>query len=201
MRDFDYVIHAATAVRADLISQNPLDMLDTITLGTRHVLDMAVQCNVKRVLLTSSGAVYGRQPCDISAMGEDYLGALDVADPLSVYGHGKRIAELLCRIYKQQYGIEIVIARCFAFVGPYLDLGIHFAIGNFIRDGLRGDPIKVSGDGTAVRSYLYAADLAIWLWTLLLKATSGQVYNVSGLMQGIAFAILLTKWRVAWITP
>jgi dTDP-glucose 4,6-dehydratase len=174
---FGHVIHAATGASAKLNIENPLLMLDTIIEGTRYTLDFAQHCNAKKFLLTSSGAVYGKQPVDMTRVPEDYLGAPDPLDPRSAYGQGKRIAEHLCTICSDS-SFETKIARCFAFVGPYLPLDIHFAIGNFIRDALKGGPIIIKGDGTSKRSYLYAADLAIWLWTILFTGKSLRPYNV-----------------------
>lgn len=175
---FSHVIHAATEVTSSLNKEHPLLQLDTIVQGTRHTLEFAKVCGAKKFLLTSSGAVYGKQPSDIQVILEDYCGAPDTMQPQSVYGEGKRLAELMCATYSSECGIETKIARCFAFVGPYLPIDEHFAIGNFIQDILKGVPICVNGDGTPYRSYMYAADLCIWLWTILAHGKSCQPYNV-----------------------
>jgi dTDP-glucose 4,6-dehydratase len=167
-------------------------MYDTIVEGTRHTLDFAARCSAEKVLLTSSGAVYGRQPSEMARVPETYENPENDADQRSAYADGKRAAEKLCSQYSEKYGIEISIARCFAFVGPYLPLDIHYAVGNFIRDGLRGEPIVVRGDGTPYRSYLYAADLAVWLWTILLKGRPCRPYNV-GSDQAICISDLACK--------
>jgi dTDP-glucose 4,6-dehydratase len=175
---FDFMVHAATETTAKADEDTPLLMFDTIVSGTRAALDFAVATGARRFLLTSSGAVYGRQPSDMTHVPEDYAGAPDSTQTASAYGEGKRAAEFLCAAYQQRHGLETTIARCFAFVGPFLPLDAHFAIGNFIRDILDDRVIYVRGDGTPYRSYLHAADLAIWLWTILLRAPAGSCYNV-----------------------
>lgn len=177
-RPYAFVIHAATEASARLLAEEPLLMIDTIVQGTRSALEFAAATGARRFLLTSSGAVYGRQPPELVHVPEEYTGGPDCTLPGSAYGEGKRLAETMCAAFGAARGVEMVIARCFAFVGPHLPLDTHFAVGNFIRDALRGGPIRIGGDGTPLRSYLYAADLAVWLWTLLVRGEGGRAYNV-----------------------
>lgn len=174
---FSHVIHAGADTAAPSNHADRLRVFDTIVDGTRRTLEFARRSGARRFLLISSGAIYGRQPADLTHVPEDYAGGPDPANAGLAGAEAKRAAETLCAVYADTH-LQPTLARCFTFVGPYLPLDVHFAVGNFIRDGLRGGPIRVLGDGTPYRSYLYAADLAAWLWTILLRGQSMRPYNV-----------------------
>ena len=176
--EYRYVIHAATEASAKQAFEVPLEMLSTIIAGTERALAFAATHGTRKFLLTSSGAVYGKQRADVTHVPESYAGAPDPLDASNVYAEGKRIAELFCALYQSRASLECKIARCWAFCGPHLPLDQHFAIGNFIGDVLAGRPIQIQGDGTPRRSYLYAADLAVWLWTMLFRAPALVPFNV-----------------------
>jgi dTDP-glucose 4,6-dehydratase len=181
--EFRYVIHAATEASLKQSQERPLEMLSTILVGTERTLKFAAACGARKFLLTSSGAVYGRQPAEMTHVPESFTGAPDPVDPASVYAEGKRTSELMCALHQKTaaakgVAFEAKIARCWVFCGPHLPLDAHFAIGNFIGDVLGGRPISIGGDGTPRRSYLYAADLTIWLWTILFRAPALVPINV-----------------------
>lgn len=188
---FDLLLHAATDTHASA-HVDPQAVFDDSLAGTRAALAFAASHGVRRLLLTGSGAQYGALPAEPVA--EDAPLACDPAHPGSAYGEAKRVAELLAVLHAQRHGGAAVLTRCFAFVGPGLDLDGHFAIGNFIRDAIAGGPLRLKSAGEAVRSYLYGADLAWWLLHLLLHAPGGWPVNV-GSGAGLRIAELARRTR------
>lgn len=190
--EFPFVIHAATDASAHLNEHNPLQMFTTVIAGTRRALDFAAEKKSERLLFLSSGAVYGQQPWEMTRVPESWMGGPSPVDPRATYAEAKRAAEMLCAIYHKQFGLQVPIARIFALLGPYLSLGIHFAAGNFIRDAMEGKRVIVNGNGLPCRSYLYASDLTVWLWHMLVRAESCRPYNV-GSDESISVAELAEK--------
>jgi dTDP-glucose 4,6-dehydratase len=200
-----HIVHAATDSGGQQAGCSPQDLYDDILSGTQRVLDFARHTAATRFLYVSTGAVYGRSTTLLQTPETWAIPAL----PPHSYEAAKRAAELLClNAYSQQLGypeasasgligsqeegalapgFAPILARCFAFVGPRLPLDAHFAIGNFLGAAISNKPIHITGDGTPRRSWLYTADLAIWLWTLLTHGHSGRAYNV-GSDQGMTIA-------------
>ena len=174
-------IHAALDVEKKVSNRQ---IVDTAFNGTSNFLLNFLNDEQKvtqSMLLISSGAVYGENFAYSGLISETDTRAPSPAIPKSAYGEGKRLSELLCSIaHEDNKQLNCAIARCFAFVGPCLPLKKHFAIGNFISDVLEGKDIQIKGDGTPIRSYLYASELAVSLWKLLLKVQGINTYNIGG---------------------
>jgi len=207
-----HIIHAATDSGGQQTALTPGELAASILAGTQRVLDFAKQTRDSkletrssspkpsssgadsttpvRLLYTSTGAVYGRST-QLLHTPETYLETNPVILPPDSYEEAKLQAENLFLSYPTlnpgPWALDPVIARCFAFVGPHLPLDQHFAIGNFIGAAINNQPIHIKGDGTPRRSWLYMADLAIWLWTLLIHGQPSRAYNV-GSDEGMTIA-------------
>jgi UDP-glucuronate decarboxylase len=130
-----------------------------------------------RFLQMSSGSVYGPQPLASERIDESMPAAASETDPAQRFGAAKRRAETRGEAAVAD-GVGFVSARAFALAGPRLPLDAGFALGNFLGDALAGRTVTLSSDGTVERSWIHAADLAAWCWTLLVQGRSGRVYNV-----------------------
>ena len=174
----DYCFHMATTNALETFNnESQINKIDLLYEGTKNLMEQLIKANVKKIIFTSSGVAYGSLSSQNDYI-ESSVKAPITTDISSALGEGKRLAEYVIAYYCDKHKISFNIARCFSFVGPYLPLNIHYAIGNFIYDALNSDVITIKGTGNDVRSYLYIADAMIWLFKMLFSSKNNQIYNV-----------------------
>lgn len=171
---FTHVVHCASAASEEDNRDRPDAVVDLIERGTANVLGIAARRQGTRFLQMSSGAVYGAQPSDVERIPESMPAATDAARPVERFGAAKARAE---RAAFAASGLRVVAVRGFGLVGPRLPLDGRYAVGNFLADARAGRDVAIHGDGTPVRSWMHAADLAAWSWTMLCAGRGGAAYN------------------------
>jgi dTDP-glucose 4,6-dehydratase len=176
--DVEWLVHAASSPDVRVHNSQPIYASQTIAQGTLAVLDCATRLpKLKGFLNISSGYVAGFHSGGKPVTEKSFEG-FDPSVFSSAYMEAKRYAESLCTIYRNQFRLPIVNVRPFSFVGPYQSVDAPWAVNNFIQDAVAKRPIRIQGDGTAVRSYMYGADMAWWLLNMLLRGESGRTYNL-----------------------
>lgn len=199
--DTTWIIHAAGDPDNRHHMTDPLGTFRTLVHGTDRLLLAATRLgNIRKILHVSSGLVYGSQPQDQALLPEGYAGGLDCTVPSHAYAEGKRAAETVCAAFRTQARLPIVTARPFAFIGPYQPLDRAWAANSFFRDGRAGGLIRIQGDGESVRSYMYPADMALWLLCMLVQATPGSVFNL-GSPEGISLNDLAHRIAASFPHP
>lgn len=163
----EWVFHLAALPRVQYSIEHPVETHEVNVDGTLAVLDTAHAAHVKRVVITSSGSVYG--DTDIVPIAEDAP-----IMPKSPYALHKYISELYGRVYADVYGLSTVSLRPFNIYGPHSDPRGPYAlvVGKFIEQRREGKPLVMFGEGTTTRDYVHVEDLAR---AYLLAATSGKV--------------------------
>ena len=172
------VVHAAGLPNNRLHSSEPLRVYQTTVLGVKNALDAASQLNnLRRFVNVSSCLVSGPPNCEGPLTESDYF-PMPCGQLHTIYAEAKRSAEGRAAIYRNQFRMPISTVRTFAFAGPYQELDRPWALNSFIRDILTGNDIRIHGDGSARRSYLYGSDAACWTLTALIKGMDGAIYNI-----------------------
>lgn len=175
----DYILHAAGDGYPAAFHSHPVDTMTPALFGTYHLLEYAKKYEAVRMLYISSGEVYGQNTENQKAFDESDSGYLDTLNPRACYPSAKRAAETLCASFRQQYGIDCVIARPGHVYGPNTFGGDNRASTQFINDILQGKNIVLKSDGNQIRSYTYVADNASGLLTVLLHGKTNEAYNIA----------------------
>ena len=178
-RDVRYIIHAAALTDRRLLASQPSAVAEVNSAGAHRLLRAAnLLEDVQKFVLLSSGLVYGNQPWDLPRVDENFAGSMRCNDVNAVYAESKRFAEVIAHSAISETKLPVVILRPFAFLGPYQSLQLPWAVTDFIRDSFTGGPIRIMGDGSTVRSLMYASDYAFWVLAALANGRPRETYNI-----------------------
>lgn len=172
---FDLMIHGAADTSFDAANQ-PFTLMETTLSGSLRVAEHARLAGAGRMLFISSGASYGRSHQRYKPFSEADDCSVNPSDTAEVYAMSKLGVEAIAAALAAQSSIKTIIARPFAFIGA--GLPPHLVISQLLDMARNADRIVLQSDGSSTRSFLYAADLALWLLVLLARGKSGETYNV-----------------------
>lgn len=168
-----HIFHLACPTGVPNLTRLSQEMLETCSVGTKNILDLARKHNAKLVF-TSSSEAYG-DPL-VFPQTETYTGNVDPIGPRSPYEEGKRFSEALVISYVRKYNLDAKIVRVFNTYGrkTYSDTRV---VSTFLKNALSGKPLPVAGKGTQTRTFCYVEDLIDALLTVIQKGKKGEVYN------------------------
>jgi nucleoside-diphosphate-sugar epimerase len=177
-RNTNFVVHAAGIPNNRVHASDPLRVQQTTLLGLNNTLDAATQLDCLSRFLNVSSCLISGVPSRSGALAETDYFPMPCGQLHTVYAEAKRAAENLATIYRSQFRLPVSTIRPFTFAGPYQALDRPWALNNFLRDVLTGSDVRIHGDGTARRSYLYGSDAACWTLAALVNGVDGATYNI-----------------------
>ncbi len=164
------IYHLASPSSPRFTNTHPVQTISTNTVGTKHVLDLALQYHAK-VVFGSDAVVYGKYPESQKRAVEDFSGLLEYLDPLHYYAQSKRTAETLISAYHHIYSLETHIVRLFNIYGPHMYLDDSRMIPEWICNAMQGTDLMLPKAGEA--SFLYVTDAIDGLIKIMESQKSG----------------------------
>ena len=175
----DYIIHMASYGSPKYFKDNPVGTILPNVVGTRNLLDLAINRKVKSFLFVSTSGVYGHLHPDCYPADESTWGSLDPTDPANCYLESKRMGETLCMAYYNQYQVPVKIVRPSIVYGPGVELNDGRSFADFVSAIINNKDIELSSDGLAERSFLYIADAITGILKVLFWCESGTAFNLA----------------------
>lgn len=172
------VVFAAGIADPRVQASEPQRVYQSVLFGLHNTLTAASRLqNLSKLINFSSGLVAGHSDLP-DVLCEDTIGSLDFKRPHNLYAETRRAAEAVASAFSSQFRLPVTTLRAFTFLGPFQPWDAPWAINSFIRDALSGVDIRVHGNGSVRRTYLYGSDVASWLLRVILEGQSGEVFNI-----------------------
>lgn len=172
---YDVVLHLASPASPRHYRRLPIETMMANSLGTRRLLDIAVEARCPFVYFSTSEA-YG-EPTE-HPQREDYHGNVNPVGPRACYDESKRFGEALAMEYWRQFHLPVTILRLFNTYGPGMAMDDGRAIPEFIQSLLAGEPVRIHASGRQTRSFCYINDLVQGVLRVIQEPASGEVFNI-----------------------
>jgi nucleoside-diphosphate-sugar epimerase len=177
--EVNYIVHAAANPDNRFHSSRPFETMSTVAEGTGAILRAASRAsNLHKIINVSSSSIYSQDLNNDDKFLENSPGMPLNSRLSSSFSDANRYSEALCSAARSELRLPITTIRPFTFSGAYQDIDSPWALNNFINDAINKRPIRIHGDGETIRSYMYGADLAVWVLVIMLHTKNGQIYNV-----------------------
>lgn len=176
--DIDFIAHCAGIASPTFYRQYPIETIDANVLGTRYLLQLALEKKVKSFLYFSSSETYGDPLEGNIPTPETYRGNVSFTGPRACYDEAKRLGETLCVAFFTQHNVPVKMVRPFNVYGPGMRLDDKRVIPDFMNNALRGEPILMYSDGKDTRSFCYISDAITGFFKILLSDFNGEAFNV-----------------------
>ena len=173
----DYVIHAAAVTTSKEMVTNPVGTINAAILGTKNMLELAVQKKCQGFVYISSMEIYG-QTISPECTREEDLGYIDISSVRSCYPEGKRMCECMCNSYASQFGINVKSARLAQTFGAGVLKSENRVFAQFAKSVLKQEDIVLHTFGKSEGNYVYTIDAVKAILMLLYKGKSGEAYNI-----------------------
>ncbi len=177
--DIDYIIHAAGLASPVYYMKYPLETIESAVTGAKNLLELARKNKkLQGFLFFSSSEIYGDPDPSAIPTPETYFGNVSSVGPRACYDESKRLAETICTIYNQKYGVPTKTVRPFNVFGPGMKHNDRRVVPMFTYQALNGETITVHGDGHQTRTFCYITDAMTGFLRALLLGKPGEAYNI-----------------------
>lgn len=174
----DYIIHTASPTASKFFVTNPVETIHTAYMGTKNILDLAIEKKCKGVVYVSSMEVYGVTNPELNKVSEKDLGYIDIGKVRSSYSGGKRMCELMCTSYAEEYNVPVCSARLAQTFGACVSINDGRVFAQFAKSAINNTNIILHTNGKSVGNYCYIADVVVAIMLLLIKGKKGEAYTV-----------------------
>lgn len=176
--EIDYIIHAASQTASRELITHPVESMNTAILGTHNILQLAMKKNVKGIVYLSSMEAFGVCSNENSRLEENDLGFIDLTNVRNCYAESKRLCELMCKCYSDEYGLNVKSARLAQVFGVGILHSENRVFAQFVRSAMDNNDIILHTDGTSWGNYCYTTDAIRAIFLILDRGSSGETYTV-----------------------